>query len=72
MTTWIRDNENPTLWAVMRREGLTWQIVHNSHGHAMVYLSLQTAMTQADRLRRQAERDAIRVTKYDYSAEIVY
>ena len=72
MTTWIKDNENPSLWAVMRRDGLTWQIEHNAHGHAMVYLSLATAMRQADRLRKQAEKDTVRVTKYDYSSEIIY
>lgn len=72
MTTWINDNENPSLWAVMKRDGLAWQIEHNAHGHAMVYLSLATAMRQADRLRKAAERDTIRVTKYDYSAEIIY
>lgn len=72
MTIWIKDNENPCLWAVMRRDGLTWQIEHNARGHAMVYLSLATAMRQADRLRKAAERDTIRVTKYDYSAEIIY
>lgn len=72
MTTWIKDNESPSLWAVMRRDGLTWQIEHNAHGHAMIYLSLATAMRQADRLRKVAERDTIRVTKYDYSAEIIY
>lgn len=72
MTTWIKDNENPCLWAVMKRDGLTWQIEHNAHGHAMVYLSLDTAMRQADRLRKAAERDTIRVTRYEYSAEIIY
>lgn len=72
MTTWIKDNVGPCLWAVMRRDGLTWQIEHNAHGHAMVYLSLATAMRQADRLRKVAERDTIRVTKYDYSSEIIY
>lgn len=72
MTTWIKDNENPSLWAVMRKDGLTWQIEHNAHGHAMVYLSLATAMRQADRLRKQAGKDTIRVTKYEYSAEIIY
>lgn len=72
MTTWIKDNENPSLWAVMRRDGLTWQIEHNARGHAMVYLSLATAMRQADRLRKAAEHDTIRVTRYEYSSEIVY
>ena len=72
MTIWIKNNENPCLWAVMRRDDLTWQIEHNAHGHAMVYLSLSTAMRQADRLRKVAERDTIRVTKYDYSSEIIY
>lgn len=72
MTIWIKDNESPSLWAVMRRDGLTWQIEHNTHGHAMVYLSLATAMRQADRLRKTAERDAIRVTRYEYSSEIIY
>ena len=72
MTTWIKDNESPSLWAVMRRDGLTWQIEHNAHGHAMVYLSLATAMRQADRLRKQAEKDTVRVTEYEYSSEIVY
>ncbi len=72
MTIWIKDNENPCLWAVMKRDGLTWQIEHNAHGHAMIYLSLATAMRQADRLRKAAERDTIRVTKYDYSSEIIY
>jgi hypothetical protein len=72
MTTWIKDNENPSLWAVMKRDGLTWQIEHNAHGHAMVYLSLATAMRQADRLRKTAERDTIRVTRYEYSSEIIY
>lgn len=72
MTIWIKDNENPCLWAVMKRDGLTWQIEHNARGHAMVYLNLATAMRQADRLRKAAERDTIRVTKYDYSAEIIY
>ncbi|MFV4955481.1 hypothetical protein [Lactobacillus delbrueckii] len=71
MTTWIKDNENPSLWAVMKRDGLTWQIEHNAHGHAMVYLSLATAMRQADRLRKQAGKHVVRVTKYDYSAEII-
>lgn len=72
MTTWIKDNENPSLWAVMKRDGLIWQIEHNAHGHAMVYLNLDTAMRQADRLRKAAERDTIRVTRYEYSAEIIY
>lgn len=72
MTIWIKDNENPCLWAVMKRDGLTWQIEHNARGHAMVYLSLATAMRQADRLRKAAGRDTIRVTKYDYSSEIIY
>lgn len=72
MTTWIKDNENPSLWAVMKRDGLIWQIEHNAHGHAMVYLNLATAMRQADRLRKAAERDTIRVTRYEYSAEIIY
>ena len=72
MTTWIKDNENPSLWAVMKRDGLTWQIEHNAHGHAMVYLSLATAMRQADRLRKQAGKDTVRVTKYEYSSEIIY
>ncbi len=72
MTTWIKDNENPSLWAVMKRDGLIWQIEHNAHGHAMVYLSLATAMRQADRLRKQAEKDTVRVTKYEYSSEIIY
>lgn len=72
MTTWIKDTENPSLWAVMKRDGLTWQIEHNAHGHAMVYLSLATAMRQADRLRKQAEKDTVRVTKYEYSSEIIY
>lgn len=72
MTSWIKDNENPSLWAVMRRDGLTWQIEHNARGHAMVYLSLDTAMRQADRLRKVSDRDTIRVTKYDYSSEIIY
>lgn len=72
MTIWIKDNENPSLWAVMKRDGLTWQIEHNAHGHAMIYLSLATAMRQADRLRKAADRDAIRVTKYEYSSEIIY
>lgn len=57
---------------VARDEGLTWQIEHNAHGHAMVYLSLATAMRQADRLRKAAERDTIRVTRYEYNAEIIY
>ena len=72
MTIWIKDNENPCLWAVMRRYGLTWQIEHNAHGHAMIYLNLATAVRQADRLRKQADKDTIRVTKYEYSSEIVY
>lgn len=72
MTTWIKDNENPSLWAVMKRDGLTWQIEHNAHGHAMVYLSLATAMRQADRLRKQVGKDTVRVTKYEYSSEIIY
>lgn len=72
MTIWIKDNENPSLWAVMKRDGLTWQIEHNTHGHAMVYLSLATAMRQADRLRKQAGKDTVRVTKYEYSSEIIY
>lgn len=72
MTIWIKDNENPSLWAVMKRDGLTWQIEHNAHGHAMIYLSLATAMRQADRLRKAADRNTIRVTKYDYSSEIIY
>ena len=72
MTIWIKDNENPCLWAVMRRYGLTWKIEHNAHGHAMVYLSMATAVRQADRLRKQAGKDAIRVTKYEYNAEIIY
>ena len=72
MTTWIKDNENPCLWAVMKRDGLIWQIEHNAHGHAMVYLNLSTAMRQADRLRKAAERDTIRVTRYEYSSEIIY
>ena len=72
MTTWIKDNENPSLWAVMKRDGLTWQIEHNAHGHAMVYLSLATAMRQADRLRKQAGKDTVRVTEYEYSSEIIY
>lgn len=72
MTIWIKDNENPSLWAVMKRDGLTWQIEHNAHGHAMIYLSLATAIRQADRLRKAADRDTIRVTKYDYSSEIIY
>ena len=72
MTTWIKDNENPSLWAVMKRDGLTWQIEHNAHCHAMVYLSLATAMRQADRLRKQAGKDTVRVTKYEYSSEIIY
>lgn len=72
MTTWIKDNENPSLWAVMRRDGSTWQIEHNARGHAMVYLNLATAVRQADRLRKVAERDTIRVTRYEYSSEIIY
>lgn len=72
MTIWIKGNENPCLWAVMRRDGVTWQIEHNAHGHAMVYLSLATAIRQADRLRKAADRDTIRVTKYEYSSEIIY
>lgn len=72
MTIWIKDNESPSLWAVMRRDGLTWQIERNAHGHAMIYLSLITAMRQADRLRKEAERDTIRVTRYEYSSEIIY
>lgn len=55
-----------------KSDGLTWQIEHNTRGHAMVYLNLATAMRQADRLRKAAERDTIRVTKYDYSSEIIY
>ena len=51
---------------------MTWQIEHNAHGHAMIYLSLATAMRQADRLRKAAERDTIRVTRYEYSSEIIY
>ena len=72
MTIWIKDNENPCLWAVMKRDGLTWQIEHNANGHAMVYLSLSTAMRQADRLRKQAGKQVVRVTKYEYSSEIIY
>lgn len=74
MTTWIKENESPSVWAVMRRDDgfLTWQIEHNAHGHAIVYLNLATAMRQADRLRKTAEHDTIRVTRYEYSAEIIY
>ena len=72
MTIWIKDNDNPSLWAVMKRDGLTWRIEHNARGHAMVYLSLATAMRQADRLRKQGGKDTIRVAKYEYSSEIVY
>ena len=39
------------------------QIEHNARGHAMVYLNLATAMRQADRLRKQAGKDTVRVTK---------
>ncbi|MCD5464874.1 hypothetical protein LOB94_03630 [Lactobacillus delbrueckii subsp. bulgaricus] len=58
----------------MKRDGLTWpwQIEHNAHGHAMVYLNLATAIRQADRLRKQAGKHVVRVTNYDYSSEIIY
>ena len=69
MTIWIKDNENPCLWAVMRRYGLTWKIEHNAHGHAMVYLSLATAVRQADRLRKQA--DFISCVAWKKNAEFV-
>lgn len=38
---------------------------------AAVDMSLATAMRQADRLRKAAERDTIRVTRYEYSSEII-
>lgn len=72
MQIWIKDNENPCLRAVMKKDGLTWQIEHNAYGHAIVYLSLATAMRQADRLRKQAGKHVVRATKYDYSSEIIY
>lgn len=39
---------------------------------AAVDMSLATAMRQADRLRKQAGKHVVLVTKYDYSSEIIY